>query len=88
MRKDWRENMVDPPKTCLWVQSIIREDRYRWETECGKTFDVKERTVFSPFINFSFNCKCAFSEALTGWDRSQVSSFFFVARKTESVCSA
>lgn len=39
MRKDWRENMVNPPNNCLWIQSIISDDLYRWETECGKTFD-------------------------------------------------
>ena len=55
MRKDWRENMFDPPKTCLWVQSIIREDLYRWETECGKTFDVKERT---PDDRFDIKERC------------------------------
>ena len=54
------------------------------------SFDVKKKeTVLSPFINFSFNCKCAFSEHLLAGTDSQIQFFlFFVARKTESVCSA
>ena len=53
MRKNWRENMVDPPKTCLWVQSRIYEDLYRWETECGKSFENKKLIDNSHFDSFT-----------------------------------
>ena len=49
MRKDWIEHMVDPPKTCLWVQSVIHEDLYRWETECGTTFEYNTPTPDNHF---------------------------------------
>lgn len=42
MRKDWRENMVDPPKTCLWVQTVGTSKSYQWETECGKKFGCEK----------------------------------------------
>ena len=42
MRKDWRENMVDPPKNCLWIQTVRTGEPYQWETECGNKFQVKQ----------------------------------------------